>query len=196
MHLQATKTQLSTTIASQLDTIHVGIDKIDASNRALGTVQAAFQVQPRQQVAVQWQQHCRAQGGGKKLSHAKRSMIATHRKGHAIRTHHFLRQLCFPCRSQTIDELCEECAALIEHHEKIQLLSMVHGNLRKTLVDVENIAGAAAGGVRSRGPAAGQLPPAGGAAHGRSRKHTICHKYAVTCSNMHLPHANLDCLLA
>lgn len=44
------------------------------------------------------------------------------------------------CASQTIDELCEECAALIEHHEKIQLLSLVHGNLRKTLVDVENIA--------------------------------------------------------
>lgn len=43
-------------------------------------------------------------------------------------------------RVQTIDELCEECAALIEHHDKIQLLSMVQGNLRKTLVDVENIA--------------------------------------------------------
>lgn len=42
--------------------------------------------------------------------------------------------------AQTIDELCEECSALIEHHEKIQLLSIVHGNLRKTLVDVENIA--------------------------------------------------------
>ncbi len=41
---------------------------------------------------------------------------------------------------QTIDELCEECAALIEHHDKIQLLAMVHGNLRKTLEDVENIA--------------------------------------------------------
>ena len=41
---QATRTQLSTTIASQLDTIHVGIDKIDASTRALGAVQSAFQV--------------------------------------------------------------------------------------------------------------------------------------------------------
>ena len=48
------------------------------------------------------------------------------------------RPACFA--PQTIDELCEECAALIEHHEKIQLLSLVHGNLRKTLVDVENIA--------------------------------------------------------
>lgn len=48
------------------------------------------------------------------------------------------RPACFT--TQTIDELCEECAALIEHHEKIQLLSLVHGNLRKTLVDVENIA--------------------------------------------------------
>ena len=48
------------------------------------------------------------------------------------------RSACFT--TQTIDELCEECTALIEHHEKIQLLSLVHGNLRKTLVDVENIA--------------------------------------------------------
>ncbi len=42
--VQATKNQLGTTISSQLDTIHVGIDKIDASTRALGTVQAAFRV--------------------------------------------------------------------------------------------------------------------------------------------------------
>lgn len=41
---QATKNQLGTTISSQLDTIHVGIDKIDASSRAVGTVQSAFKV--------------------------------------------------------------------------------------------------------------------------------------------------------
>ena len=49
-------------------------------------------------------------------------------------------QQCRCLVPQTIDELCQECAALIEHHEKIQLLSMVHGNLRKTLYDVESIA--------------------------------------------------------
>ena len=38
-----------------------------------------------------------------------------------------------------IDFLCTECANLIEHHEKIQVLSAVHYNLGKTLQDVENI---------------------------------------------------------
>ena len=38
-----------------------------------------------------------------------------------------------------IDTLCTECASLIEHHEKIQVLSAVHYNLGKTLLDVENI---------------------------------------------------------
>lgn len=42
--------------------------------------------------------------------------------------------------SQEIDALCTECSSLIENHEKIQLLSMVHYNLGKTLADVENIA--------------------------------------------------------
>lgn len=32
-----------------------------------------------------------------------------------------------------IDELCTECSALIENHEKIQVLSSVHYNLGKTL---------------------------------------------------------------
>ena len=41
--------------------------------------------------------------------------------------------------SQVIDTLCTECASLIEHHEKIQVLSAVHYNLGKTLLDVENI---------------------------------------------------------
>lgn len=50
--VQATKNQLGTTISSQLDTIHVGIDKIDASTRALGTVQAAFRVRRLGLVAV------------------------------------------------------------------------------------------------------------------------------------------------
>ncbi len=48
-----------------------------------------------------------------------------------------------PCRcvrAQEIDALCTECSSLIENHEKIQLLSMVHYNLGKTLADVENIA--------------------------------------------------------
>ena len=40
---------------------------------------------------------------------------------------------------QVIDTLCTECASLIEHHEKIQVLSAVHYNLGKTLLDVENI---------------------------------------------------------
>lgn len=40
---------------------------------------------------------------------------------------------------QVIDQLCSECASLIENHEKIQLLSAVHYNLGKTLQDVENI---------------------------------------------------------
>lgn len=35
--------------------------------------------------------------------------------------------------------MCTECASLIEHHEKIQVLSAVHYNLGKTLLDVENI---------------------------------------------------------
>jgi hypothetical protein len=39
-----------------------------------------------------------------------------------------------------IDMLCTECSSLIEHHEKIQVLSAVHYNLGKTLQDVENIA--------------------------------------------------------
>ena len=34
---------------------------------------------------------------------------------------------------QVIDQLCSECASLIENHEKIQLLSAVHYNLGKTL---------------------------------------------------------------
>ena len=34
---------------------------------------------------------------------------------------------------QVIDQLCNECASLIENHEKIQLLSAVHYNLGKTL---------------------------------------------------------------
>lgn len=38
-----------------------------------------------------------------------------------------------------IDKLCTECSALIENHEKIQILSAVHYNLGKTLQDVENI---------------------------------------------------------
>ena len=42
--------------------------------------------------------------------------------------------------SQGINALCAECSSLIENHEKIQLLSMVHYNLGKTLEDVENIA--------------------------------------------------------
>lgn len=41
---------------------------------------------------------------------------------------------------QEINALCDECSSLIESHEKIQLLSMVHYNLGKTLEDVENIA--------------------------------------------------------
>ncbi|KAK9827315.1 hypothetical protein WJX81_003676 [Elliptochloris bilobata] len=41
---------------------------------------------------------------------------------------------------QVIDKLCMECSSLIEHHEKIQVLSAVHYNLGKTLQDVENIA--------------------------------------------------------
>ena len=47
-----------------------------------------------------------------------------------------------PCwsRQQVIDKLCTECSSLIEHHEKIQVLSAVHYNLGKTLQDVENIA--------------------------------------------------------
>ena len=40
---------------------------------------------------------------------------------------------------QVIDTLCTECASLIENHEKIQVLSAVHYNLGKTLLDVENI---------------------------------------------------------
>ena len=40
---------------------------------------------------------------------------------------------------QVIDTLCTECASLIEHHEKIQVLSAVHYNLGKTLQDVQNI---------------------------------------------------------
>lgn len=39
-----------------------------------------------------------------------------------------------------ITALCAECQSLIDCHDKIQLLSAVHGNLRKTLQDVENIA--------------------------------------------------------
>lgn len=34
---------------------------------------------------------------------------------------------------QMIDKLCTECSALIENHEKIQILSAVHYNLGKTL---------------------------------------------------------------
>ena len=34
---------------------------------------------------------------------------------------------------QMIDKLCTECSALIENHEKIQILSAVHYNLSKTL---------------------------------------------------------------
>jgi len=41
---------------------------------------------------------------------------------------------------QVIDELCQDCAALIEHHAKIQLLGMIQSNLFKTLFDAENIA--------------------------------------------------------
>ena len=37
------------------------------------------------------------------------------------------------CSLQVIDQLCSECASLIENHEKIQLLSAVHYNLGKTL---------------------------------------------------------------
>lgn len=39
-----------------------------------------------------------------------------------------------------IDQLCAECEQLVDCHDKIQLLSMVHYNLRKTLQDVEAIA--------------------------------------------------------
>ena len=41
--------------------------------------------------------------------------------------------------AQDIDRLCTECASLIDHHEKIAVLSAVHYNLGKTLRDVENI---------------------------------------------------------
>ena len=41
-----------------------------------------------------------------------------------------------------IDKLCTECSALIENHEKIQILSAVHYNLGKTLqVSPEQYAG-------------------------------------------------------
>ena len=40
---------------------------------------------------------------------------------------------------QVIDSLCTECANLIEHHDKIRVLSNVHYNLRKTLKDVHDI---------------------------------------------------------
>ena len=41
-----------------------------------------------------------------------------------------------------IDKLCTECSALIENHEKIQVLSAVHYNLGKTLqVSPEQYAG-------------------------------------------------------
>ncbi|RMZ56271.1 hypothetical protein APUTEX25_002461, partial [Auxenochlorella protothecoides] len=39
----------------------------------------------------------------------------------------------------TIEALCTESASLIQSHDKIQLLSAVHGNLHSTLKDVENI---------------------------------------------------------
>ena len=46
---------------------------------------------------------------------------------------------------QMIDKLCTECSALIENHEKIQVLSAVHYNLGKTLqVNLEQHAGNAA----------------------------------------------------
>ena len=44
-----------------------------------------------------------------------------------------------PAVLQDIDELCTECSALIQHHDKIKVLSAVHYNLGKTLQDVSNI---------------------------------------------------------
>ena len=43
------------------------------------------------------------------------------------------------CAAQDIDELCTECSSLIQHHDKIKVLSAVHYNLGKTLQDVSNI---------------------------------------------------------
>eukprot|EP00271_Cylindrocystis_brebissonii_P002923 TRINITY_DN13676_c0_g1_i1.p1 TRINITY_DN13676_c0_g1~~TRINITY_DN13676_c0_g1_i1.p1 ORF type:complete len:735 (+),score=196.15 TRINITY_DN13676_c0_g1_i1:510-2714(+) len=40
---------------------------------------------------------------------------------------------------KTIEELCEECAHLIENHNQIQLLSIVRNNLNTTLKDVEGM---------------------------------------------------------
>ncbi|GMH41556.1 hypothetical protein BSKO_09466 [Bryopsis sp. KO-2023] len=40
---------------------------------------------------------------------------------------------------EQIDRLCNECTSLIENHEKIQMLSVTHHNVTKTLEEIDNI---------------------------------------------------------
>lgn len=38
-----------------------------------------------------------------------------------------------------IDKLCAECSDLIQHHDKIKLLSLTHGNVKKVLTEIQDI---------------------------------------------------------
>ena len=40
---------------------------------------------------------------------------------------------------EQIDRLCEECASLVENHEKIQELAVAHHNVAKTLCEIDDI---------------------------------------------------------
>lgn len=110
-HTQTNKAQLSASVASQVDAARSGLELLDSAQKTLKTLQQCYQV-PLTACLMAFQNTL----GSRASSNPP------------------------PPGAQVIDRLCTECSSLIEHHEKIQVLSAVHYNLGKTLQDVENIA--------------------------------------------------------
>ena len=103
--MQANKAQLSATVATQVEAARAGMALLDKAHKTLANMQNSYK--------VSW-------------SHppCTQTFVAYHKVSSWTKVFDML---------QMIDKLCTECSALIENHEKIQILSAVHYNLGKTL---------------------------------------------------------------
>ena len=153
--VQANRAQLSATVSSQTENIRTGLELVAKSKQILLKLQQSFKVVPPWGATCQgavayahdYKQLLRPGAGDKHYLWSLQIVTATAylRVGEQS-FDRCIAPLGITCRcflssnAQEIDALCTECSSLIENHEKIQLLSMVHYNLGKTLADVENIA--------------------------------------------------------
>ena len=147
---QANKAQLSATVSSQTENIRTGLELVAKSKQTLLNLQRSFRVRsdvravmrPARRVVSRRSEICSISVLGRLLSVLVSTIIVPCRP--APNPAQQISPMSVPAEPapspQEIDALCTECSSLIENHEKIQLLSMVHYNLGKTLADVENIA--------------------------------------------------------